>query len=200
MARTGIEIEQLLVWAYQRQMVDRAEGSVLKGPRHVQAASWDGGGGGGGGKVDVHPDALAVHNAVMRLSVLGRGLVILNARTGSRPDWMQDALPQLGALKDARGRVVQFYDDVSKRAIGCYVRWTLTQESIDLARMTYHQWAISVGMVALNLNEADALEAHWLKPTLPPTEPWQAPTKRRLTVRKKLDIDTEHSGKAAPTG
>lgn len=125
-----IDIEALLVWAYQRQKVDRVSGAMF---RHEAGQHWSNGScldgiarvASLGCAVDVSawsglpacdPDAELVHEAVGRIGPVGRTVARL-ARTGERPDWMKGVYrwkPE--PLRDRDGRMVLAMTD-GKRVV-----------------------------------------------------------------------------------
>jgi hypothetical protein len=177
--KTAIDVEKLLIWAYQMQRVDEVvshAAALSTQRRSVKAQSWEGGGG-GGGSTDVHPDALTAHNAVIACThgqPQARGLVIVNARTGSRPDWMPGAKPRLGPVLNGKGQPETILDPVQRRPIACIVRHYLALESIELARVSYLLWAETLCAIAVYLDDTDGLIEHRLKVVDLPAKPWES--------------------------
>lgn len=109
----SIDIEELLIWTYQRQLADviLSHGIDLwPAERDVEGIERRGHSGDGiydflrrgrlGVRVDVSPgcgfvdvpaDAIAVHRGVMGLGQAYTPLIIQHARTGTRPPWYPDA-------------------------------------------------------------------------------------------------------------
>ncbi len=126
---SAIDIEALLVWTYRDQQADRAcrQDWSLGYARDCLARYADRGGHGDGvlaavglGEA-VHPDAEAVHAAVLRLSGEERALVIGHARVAARPDWLPGARLVWVPVPRRRGRSVKVTD-----AAGAVQSWTTT--------------------------------------------------------------------------
>lgn len=124
-----IDVEELLVWVYQRQRAHQVlrgvglnAGEATAAGLFVQERSMtqvvaerlalgcavDGSKHVIGGRGDVHPDAEAVHAVVMTLPADLRSLLIRHAERGDRPDWMPGArmrfVPRLGWRAGREGR------------------------------------------------------------------------------------------------
>lgn len=135
--RQKIDVEQLVIWTYQRQkadiVVDRGVGlhdleRQAAGITVIHNTTDGSGSGiavlgcrvdcGGTPSGDLHPDAEAVHDAVRRApSRLWRSLLIEMGRTGRRPDWMPGARIERRVVLNSRGRPKMIYDD-SRHPIG----------------------------------------------------------------------------------
>jgi len=144
-----IGIEALLHWAYQRQGVMEvlARSRNVRPARNARAHSWMGGGGGGDqGVVDIHPDALTVHQAVCLVAnSTARGLVMRYAKTGGRPDLATAAAPRLAPMINAKGKIEQVYSTAGRHApIYCPVRVVVDLANLAAARLTWCLWAEGV--------------------------------------------------------
>lgn len=122
---------------------------------------WGSGADGGG----VHPDAAAVHAAVLALTGLRRGVVLEYAIRGCVPEW-EVPIMMLPVL-DARGQPLVIRDR-GKRAIACVIEPTADRDEIEWARKVYGYWHDGLGDVAA------ALLGSGLSVTGPATdaEPW----------------------------
>lgn len=188
--RTAIDVEDLVGWTYQVQCADLVVGlgiGLFEGEAYV-----DGVGAAGlrfgthgdsctrvrraeilGCKVDgggfnpgaLHPDAEAVHDAVMELIVTDRGagrLVLEFGISGCQPNWREGCRPRWEPCETRQkpnGEVVPVYAYNPKYRSGnhqwvCWMRLVDGPESIDFARRVYDNWR--GGLVTL----ADALTAN----------------------------------------
>ncbi len=182
--RQEIDIEKLLVWAYQRQrvveMISAASSNSLS--RTARAGGWSMGGGGGGysggiAATPAHPDAMLVHEAVCQLPDRDmRGLVIRHAKAGSRPDWMPNARPKLGAVINGKGQPEVILDPPKYRYGYCPVREYVSAVGIDLARVQYATWLEGVATVALILVEGFELGEFIPLPPKAVAQPWMGQT------------------------
>lgn len=116
-----IDIENLLVWAYQDQCVDKAAtgGWSLAGAmdscRRLELSMTDASVNIGH---DCHADAEAVHFAVQGLSKVQQALVIGNAKNGTRPDCMLGARFIMAALVTSSGNPKRIYAADRKTTVG----------------------------------------------------------------------------------
>lgn len=103
----------------------------------------------------LHPDAEEVHDLVRHAVDLGMmdyiqvGQIIHFGQTGSTPDWMEGAKPQIGGIWDKKGRPRMVYlsqEDQRRRRnpIACELQITLNQWQIDTARDIYGAWVDAV--------------------------------------------------------
>ena len=102
MAKKRVSLKQLIAWAYRVQLVDVATGRTLADPdperepihacsldlpadsaRRREAPPWRQG---SAAEASAHPDAIALHDAVMRLPVTYAKWVIEYGRTGHHPE------------------------------------------------------------------------------------------------------------------
>jgi hypothetical protein len=126
MAKEARDIEDLIVWAYHVEQADKAgrggwglgggSDSILR----VERAALAGSAGGTTGNV-CHPDAEAIHAAVLGLSRWERALVISHGHASSRPDWMTGARLVMAAVEGVRGNPKRIYDQ-GRNVIGHQVR------------------------------------------------------------------------------
>ena len=88
-----IDIEQLLVWAYRDECVDRASSGPVGPSTALTASIYNMGALGtrvqnsGAARTSLPEDALVVEAAVNRLDGESARLVVQHARAGTRPDW-----------------------------------------------------------------------------------------------------------------
>ncbi len=107
--RRSIDVEQLLIWTYQRQQVDQAERRGRRALRPggarsnmgaiqrigLQGVRVDCDGSAGYGADAVHADAQAVHDAVLAMGPDLAALIVEHARAGTRPDALLGAETQI---------------------------------------------------------------------------------------------------------
>lgn len=184
-----IDIEALLVWTYRDQKADRAEaqnrslGYGLDSSLRVERAAC-----GGAGPVarigsGLHPDAEAVHAAVLGLSRFQQELVIRHARVNGRPDWMPGARPVMAGVLTSRGTTARIYD-ANGNAIGHKVRcgvecgsavyygWTM--ERVADVRSFWAAWWDALADLAEYLRIGSFLTAHSVGGPAVLARPWEA--------------------------
>lgn len=159
-----IDIEDLLVWAYQLQKVDVMEarsnrdyfasgeskcGVAAAQRRECLGVQIDGG---GFGRFDAHVDAVSVHRMVEGVcSDLGmRALVMECGRGGTRPPWLPGArtlmVPVLATSGRNKGQPKKLYKEmhqggrVQRRCIGHEVRTINPLPMIEAVRGVYAAW------------------------------------------------------------
>lgn len=173
-ARRTADIEVVLAWTYQQQRVTWVE---------MRAGGGGGGGdgfamkvdGGGYARVVLHPDAEAVHDAVLRLPEFRRELVIRWAQMGGRPPTYADRRPWcgpeiVGQRRDGRPRIRIRYDR-RRHPVECAVRYRDFPEDFTAARRLYTEWWIGlvtlvpalIDLVSWRVVGPDAPEAPWAK-------------------------------------
>lgn len=197
MAKRDIDIESLLVWAYQDQCVDKAAtgGWSLAGAmdscRRLELAMTD-------ASLNVghecHPDAEAVHFAVLGLSKVQQALIIGNAKNGTRPDCMPDAQFVMAAVVTSSGNPKGIYD-ANRNRIGHAVApaMELVDGSVFYAptgkpalqwfadvvgwhRAQYAAWLEAMAALAVHLNGGGWLQDHHATGPAAPTCPWDGAT------------------------
>lgn len=194
MAKRDIDIEALLAWAYRDQCVDKAisDGPRLGGGfdscRRLEFGEVDAGRFVGH---DCHPDAEALHFAVLGLSKVQQALVIGNAKNATRPDAMVGARFVMAAVVTSNGNPKRIYDD-NRHCIGHVVAHAIEQADGALfyapAGKPAHQWFVDVvgwhrdqygawleamSALALHLNGGGWLsDYHVTGPVAPPC-PWK---------------------------
>lgn len=196
MTKRDIDIEDLLVWAYRDQCVDKAIGdsprlgsgfdsTVRLAFAEIDAGRFDGN--------DCHPDADAVHFGVQGLSRVQRALVIGNAKNASRPDCMQGARLVMAALVTASGNPRRLYDS-SRHCIGHAVAPALEQadgalfyapkdarrpapqwfaDVVALHRAQYAAWWEALSSLALFLEGGHWLADFHVTGPAAPSAPWE---------------------------
>jgi len=189
------EVERLLTWAYRTEAIDdvvSAAGSSFA-PMAVKAAGFSFGGGGGGGfgaAVRVNEKALLVHNVVLRLRgwPMRLGLVVMHAKTGSRPDWLPKARLGYSPCLDRNGKKLLDRDPVSHRATLCHITHRHQPAAgiyhpsvIDQARVTYLYWAEGLIQVASWLMDEGLVNA---MPDVP-LKPWSDDLEMVLDTAQK---------------
>jgi hypothetical protein len=177
---TETDIEDLLVWVYQKQQAHKVEHVGVYGPgwrvvsgdgcaRVAEIAALgcavDGGGYANGTLAE---DAEIVHGEVVRLDALDVGLVISHAVAGSRPEHYAGMRPRLGPAMD-RGKPIVLWDK-HYRYGHCKVQWLLSQETIDLGRYQYVLWWQALDHLARVLK--GRLVGHRVGLPAAPAKPW----------------------------
>ena len=151
MAMKQIDIEDLLVWTYQNQCADKlrlqsfSQASAMDSCRRLELAAVDGGTNVGH---ECHPDAEAVHFAVLRLSKVQQALVIGNAKNGTRPDCLAGAKLVMAAAVNSQGNPKRLYD-ASRNFIGHAIKpaiempdgklFDLPKDPFKLVQMSFEQ-------------------------------------------------------------
>lgn len=153
--RKPIDIEDLLVWVYQRQKADVVvESGMGLYPAEAMCdgvrVPWSCHNGKmlAGARVDVSApagyklpaDALTVHLAVRKLSALQRMLIIEQAKAGLRPDWMPDYRPRFVPVMNKKRRPKMIYNGENNMPIGCLVEHEVSLELVDFKRTLYARW------------------------------------------------------------
>lgn len=162
------DVERLLTWAYRDQMADRVGGGHMIGGGVSNAEAMaayfalgckiDTPGVGErmayAGRASAHPVAETVHACV--LGVENRGLVIQNARTGSRPDWMPGVVVRCAPVLNGKGRPTMEYADAKRsRPLYCHYQWVPCRpEHLALARGLWCAWWDAVEAVRIGLEDA----------------------------------------------
>jgi hypothetical protein len=177
---TETDIEDLLVWVYQKQQAHKVEPIGLHRPgwgsssrdgcaRVAEIAALgcavDGGGYANGALAE---DAEIVHGEVVRLDALDVGLVISHAVAGSRPEHYAGARPRLGPAMD-RGKPIVIWDKQFRYG-SCKLQWLLSQETIDLGRYQYVVWWQALDHLARVLK--GRLVGHRVAQPGAPSKPW----------------------------
>ncbi len=200
MTRTDTTLWELMIWAYQKQLVRR-------GGRGVSLASvWSTTGlalramelgatvqGSGSGASATPEDALTVAAVVDSLAQADRRLIVEHAELGAPPDW-DPRLPAFRAvpvLKNGSGALRMVYGRASRSSepIACRIDYVgfddARAESVRReARAMYDQLHGALVRVWPVLAVETAL-THWRVTRLGlPARPWR---KSRLTSGKKLD-------------
>lgn len=175
-SKQDIDIEQLLIWVYQDQAAEQVAGKGLYShsgggdafgavERYGRLGCFiDCAGSAAVGTGELHPDAEAVYETVGF-----DPLIVRHARSGTRPDWMEGAVPHFkpvdGWKEDkADQRVPRRYDYNINAGIGnrpwlCRVRLVNHPDMIAYARRQYLEWweALAVLSGRMELREYNAL-------------------------------------------
>jgi hypothetical protein len=196
--RQPIDIEDLLVWTYRHQKADiviergiglhsleaAAGGIEIHGSSACGCASVERIGMlgtridmSGHGSGDLHPDAEAVHRAVMQLDDRVNGLprsrlVIQHAARGERPDPMLGAVPRPYPLLTHDGRVAIEWLDRGRRFGLCRVQWSPAWALIDAAQREYSAWHAALRLLAMAVNEGKGLATRVALAPHAPHAPW----------------------------
>jgi hypothetical protein len=151
--KRDIDIERLLIWAYQVERVDVVRkgrvgpGGYVDSCLRVETMF---AGGMSSGKADCHPDADIVHDHVLRLGEPASGLVIEHAKAGSRPDACEGVRFEDRRALNSKGREVVLYDG-NRHPVGYKmervavhsdgrVECGAVDELISCRRMVYSVW------------------------------------------------------------
>lgn len=160
----AVPIEDWLVWTYQRQQAHKVEdrialaGSPMEYPsrcsvtRVAEAAALGAVIHGGGRSAALHPDAELVHDTVMGLPPLERGLLFGYGETGEEPDWVPAGL-QVDRMITARGTPT-WITDRHRNPIGCEIRFVVPSATIAYRRSVYRTWWLAMQMLVILLHEA----------------------------------------------
>ncbi|WP_123689738.1 hypothetical protein [Allostella humosa] len=167
------DVEAVLAWAYQEQRVTWVEaraGGVGGGGDPYSACRVDGG---GRASCQLHPDAEAIHDAVLRLPDWRMRLVIAHSKAGTRPQVYAGNRPRcepviVGQFRDGRPRIEIEYDK-RRHPIWCAVRYRGFDEDYAGDRRDYREWRLGL----MELLPALARLATW-RVTGPaaPERPW----------------------------
>lgn len=193
MVKEDIDIENMLIWVYQKQKADIIAGRAV-GLLDIEASaagirrmkiSGDGCAAVarsealgvrvdsfGRDRGDLHVDAEHVHDLLEQFPAALRHLIICHAKAGTRPDPMIGAQPRMVPVTNKRGKITKIWNK-NRNWIGCEVRPVNRQETIDFARETYRSWHRGVNLVAekLQLNSPILIRYAPTK-TKAPGEPW----------------------------
>jgi hypothetical protein len=192
-ARASMDIENLLIWAYQKQLVGALDGGGVglhEVERLASGIEWTGSSadgvatiqriaalgcrvdGGGYVSGDVHEDAETLHQAVIALGDdLDTGLVIMCARAGRRPEWFPGKKAEQVIDRDPRGRAVPLRDGSDNAIPGKYrMRWTVRPEVLDGWRVLYTRWWDALDVLAKAL--PGRLAKHAVTGPAAPAKPW----------------------------
>lgn len=118
----------------------------------------------------LHPDAELVHDQVMRLKELWRGLLIDYGITGVPPLGEACARPRWRVRKDERGRPIMLLDR-NRHAIGCMVEPEVSDLTVLFWRRTYLEWWEALLMLAGRLREEGLRSCQELPAANP--APWE---------------------------
>ena len=175
--KTPIGVEELLIWAYQREKVLHDVGGLV-------LPDWPEVSGCGceqiaeieelGVRVDTSPhastrintDAEAVHSAV--LAGPATGLVILHACAGTRPGWLALSDFRAEAKLNSRGRPLIEYNR-NRDPLYCHIQYRNHPDMVEFWQATYLRWWGALAGLALSL---DNLAAYRVRPFDLPREPW----------------------------
>jgi hypothetical protein len=172
--RRPADVEAVLAWAYQVQRVTWVEAR----------AGWGGGvgdpyggcrvDGGGRASVRLHPDAEAIHDAVLRLPPWRGRLVVEHAKAGTRPRTFAGNRPRaepviVGQFRDGRPRIEIHYDR-NRHPLWCAVRYRGFDDDYEGDRRAYREWWYGLaelvprlaGLASWRVTGPAAPEAPWL--------------------------------------
>ena len=145
---------------------------------------------------ELHPDAEAVHEAILvrlkdretgrslALTPLQRGLLLVHARQGDRPDWMKGAVQRWEPVRKADGSIKVVYNAGPGKHIPsyCEIRLAAAQEEIDLARMVYGQWWAAMAWLRWYLTRHQLLKDHAITGPAAASSPWVARSESRAAA------------------
>jgi hypothetical protein len=205
-----LDIEGLIHWTYQRQKADQviergqglhrleaeADGIEIHGRSAdgcariaeiiALGAKIEGSGMPAG---ELHPDAEAVHEAVMirrkgALTPLQRGLILVHARAGTRPDWMEGERERYEPVRRPDGSIKVSWSRDGRKDLPshCEIRLAVSQEEIDLARRVYGEWRAGMAWLRWYLTEHRLLKDHAVTGPVVASSPWLASTDSRAAA------------------
>ncbi len=178
--RKAIDVEQLLIWAYQRQLVAgngiRCDGEPARPEGNGRQTK----------PSRVDEDAITVAQTVDHSGY--HGILADHARSGSRPDWRPTArwrlLPLEGTIEHPR----YDYRPGEKRPYYCCLRQVDSPEVVNLARQDYETWHMALVLVRDLLVERGRLrDWHPVGPLAHP-EPWADPLERMKAAIRVMRI------------
>lgn len=201
--RTPIDIEELVIWTYQRQRAGAAQVErLLAEEAKADGHDWVGESGDGvmaclrllklGTFIDGHaggwsvdPDASLIDQAVQAVGGWGAALVTLHGFIGIRPEWLEDARFRIepvwndepAYMPDGRvqpGSFAMKYEDRGHKPSWCPIQYFDLPEYVDTIRQRYTVWHRALTDVGAALAASDRLRL-W-SPTGPtaPAAPWAA--------------------------
>lgn len=193
MIKEIIDIENMLIWVYQKQKADVLAGrgvgllDIEASVAGIRRAAISGDGCAsvarneelgvrvdsfGRDRGDLHPDAELVHELVLSYPAFLRGLIIGHAKAGTRPNPMVGIKPRMEPVRNTRGRLTKIWNS-NRNWIGCEVRPVNLQENIDHARNMYIEWRCGINALAQHfLDDASCLIRYSPKETKAPVAPW----------------------------
>lgn len=178
--RKPIDVAALVTWAYGREKVHYAPGTI--GP---SAASWDSVArveriGMLGGFVDsgltlgstVAQDAETVHEAVLGLDHPWTGILIAYGKSGIVPDWMPMPRPLRYRAVLSRKGTPKLVRDHNGNGLACEVDLTGDHpDRVGARRVAYCDWWDALNRLAEALGRA-SLVSHTVTGPAAPREPW----------------------------
>lgn len=184
MSRKLIDVEDLLIWTYQKQVADKVTAKIVHGifPQgYVSNSVRLGNYARLGVRVDnpvqlftasaeIHPDAEAVHEQVVQFPALEVGLMITHAKAGDRPDWMPGAVPRCVPIQRSNGRPKMEYDAKGKRPVFCPVVYDPDPSVIAFQRSVYTAWHAALQALS---NWLDGLSSYQVEGPAAPAVPWK---------------------------
>lgn len=184
MAKEEIDIERLVRWAYQTQMVHRMSGglraandyayltpqadSVLKVARRAYLGMRVDGGGPLNERV--HPDAMRVSALIGCYAVDDQAayLVRFHGTTGGRPDWGEGVF-RYAPHRNKLGEVIHGWEDGKM----CPIREINSLASIRADRLNWWRWHTTLTRIASAAEVEDfGLESYAIRGFAAPAEPW----------------------------
>lgn len=204
--RKRVTIEDLLIWAYRDEKVDRVEAGPAAGFHtgygRVSAcgtASVERYGLLGcfvdGSRMMVSPrapdDAVAVHEAVQAFAVETRVLIMVHARAATRPEWRRVPVRCLPVMRLKAGRQVPAvtYHPTEKRPSFCPVQYAGDDErQLACKREAWRLWAHGLQRLAEWFRDGPrVLSRHEVTVHMPELAPWKQ-TAAGLTCGNSIDI------------
>ena len=177
--KTVLDIERLLHWVYQEQRADDVDAATVARPGAVgsncralmrHAALGTAIDGGGYAANDLHPDAEAAHAAVLSLPPLELGLVVEFARSGLRPDWLEDETVRPVKVLNRDGQpAMEYWDDRCRNPAFCLLRYDPEPAHVEFVRGVYITWWDALARLGERLED---LESYRVVGPDFPREPW----------------------------
>lgn len=162
--RRSWSMQDWLTWAYREQRADEVYGSVAGrvGPGGVRSGMVraqrigllgvrvDCDGASGWGSAALHPDAEAIHEAVLRLPPECVGPVIHHAKTAGQPDWLPHADTSPRPVLNGKGKPVMIYPETGKRKapIACRIGYDCSPAHLAFMRQQYLTWWAALAALA----------------------------------------------------
>ncbi|QEX18511.1 hypothetical protein FRZ44_38180 [Hypericibacter terrae] len=145
---------------------------------------------------ELHPDAEAVHEAILvrrkdretgrslALTPLQRGLLLVHARQGDRPDWLPGAVQRWEPVRKADGSVKVVWGREGRKDLPshCEIRLAISQEEIDLARWVYGQWWSGMAWLRWYLTQHKLLKDHGATGPAVASAPWNSASDSRAAA------------------
>lgn len=194
--RRSEDVEHLLHWAYAVQRVDAmldrgmAEQEAALSNAELFGSSGDGvaiierigllgcrvQGSGVHQPAKVHPDAEAIHEAVLSLDRPIALLVMRHARDRSRPDWGRGLRPRFRIPAGRKGNPLVIYDpaDIGRHYGYCPIEWIVDVREIETRRGVYAAWRAALREIGIEMIRRGRLIEFMPSGPVASLQPWVA--------------------------